>query len=203
MIDTVVFDMGNVLLGYDPELCIKDYTDNEDEKRLLKREVFGSEEWNKLDCGQITYDEATEIWKSRLPVRMHKKLETVIENWHLYLYEITDMTAIVKRLSAAGIGTYLLTNVSVRFDEIKKSFGFVDAVMDGYVASAENKMMKPDHRIYELLINKYRIDRSKALFVDDRAENVEAAVDVGMQGYLFDGDAKKFEDYLHSQGLVF
>ena len=165
--------------------------------------MFGSEEWNKLDCGQITYDEAMEIWKSRLPGRMHTTLEKIIENWHLYLYEITDMTAIVKRLSAAGIGTYLLTNVSVRFDEIKKSFGLVGAVMDGYIASAENKMMKPDPHIYELLINKYRIDRSKALFVDDRAENVEAAVDVGMLGYLFDGDAKKFEGYLNSQGLVF
>lgn len=203
MINTVVFDMGNVLLGYDPDLCIKNYTDDEDEKRLLKNEVFCSDEWSKLDCGQITYDEAIEIWKSRLPQRTHVTLETVVGNWHLYLYEITDMTAIVKRLSAAGIGTYLLTNVSIRFDEIKKSFGLVDDVMDGYIASAENKMMKPDHRIYELLINKYRIDRSKALFVDDRAENVKAAVDVGMQGYLFDGDAKKFESYLQSQGLVF
>ena len=75
-------------------------------------------------------------------------------------------------------------------------------LFDGLVISGEVGMVKPNENVYRYLLDKYRLDPAECLFVDDRADNIEAGEKLGIKGYLFDGDSKKLREYLRTKGMI-
>ncbi len=201
MIRNIIFDMGQVLKHYDPDLCIAPYITDKEDAALIRSACFASAEWIELDRGTISYEEAISRWKSRLPERLHGKVDEIIANWHLYMTDIPETNEIVRTLYQKGYAIYLLSNVSIRFEKIREFFPAL-ALMRGIVTSAAEKLLKPDPRIYRILLERYGLTPDECVFIDDAPANVSGAEAVGMRGIRFDMDAKKLISDLAALGVT-
>jgi 2-haloacid dehalogenase len=177
---SVVFDVGNVLLRWDPRNLYR--TIFEDETRM---EWFLSTvctpEWNiEQDRGR-DWDEAVASL-----VALHPDHEPQIRAFHERWHEtvsgtIEDNVALLAKLQRAGVPTYCITNFSgPKFIEAKARFPFLGSFR-GVIVSGDERLLKPDPAIYELLLDRYGLEASKCVFIDDSAANVEGARAVGMQ----------------------
>ena len=92
---------------------------------------------------------------------------------------------LVGDLKAAGYRLYVLSNMSREFIAFLRRFP-VYRLFDGEVVSCEEGTVKPEPRIYEILLERYGLDPAETLFIDDRAANIVAAEGLGIAGYLFD-----------------
>lgn len=201
MINNFIFDLGNVLVDYNPMRCILGYTHNISDANYIASEIFASPEWSELDKGVLEYEKALEIWTSRIPERLLQDLKAIVENFHKHLTEKKEMTEIVKRLKKAGKKIYILTNVSERFPLIVEGLEVMDFV-DGYVASYQENAVKPNPEIYSVMLSRFSLVPEESIFIDDDADNVLTAKKFGMAGYVFDGDANKLEDTFESLGFL-
>ena len=113
---------------------------------------------------------------------------------------IKGMREIVLRLKNSGVELCILSNISKYFaahqDEIE-----ILKFFDKKVFSSICGLAKPDEKIFEYTLDKYNFKAEETLFVDDRADNIKGAENVGINGYLFDGNVEKFDEYLKSIGL--
>lgn len=200
MIQNIIFDMGQVLKKYDPYACITPYVENPEDVELIRSQCFDSTEWQCLDAGTISYEEALAVWKKRIPERLAGTLDLIIENWDRYMTDLPGMCDLVRRLSEKGYCIYLLSNVSVRFERIRESFPAL-RYMKGAVLSACEKVTKPDRRIYEILLDRYQLDSARSVFIDDVQANVEGAESAGICGIRFDGDVASLISSLAELGV--
>lgn len=182
MIQNIVFDMGNVLLDYDPVRFISYHTDCPADQELIRNALFRSPEWAMLDAGATTDDGALEAAKARLPERLHGTVRDVFEKWHTYYLNIPEATQLVDDLKAAGRSIYLLSNASLRWYRYQKDYP-VFSRLDGYIISASVKEVKPNPGIYEALFSTYGLKPAECFFVDDLPANIEGARRMGMDGF--------------------
>jgi len=197
----VVFDVGNVLYGWDPEAFLARQLP-EDEARLRFIEDVGLWEWHDRLDGGAAFDEAAAELSGRFPEYAH-----LISAWGERFGEtITDPVpgshAIVAELDSRGVPLFAITNFSADFwapfHERERSFfsRFRDIVVSG-----EEKLLKPDPALYFRALDRFGLRPDEALFVDDREINVEGAIAVGMQAHLFT-DAADLRGRLEAEGLL-
>ncbi len=196
----LIFDMGNVLLRYDPDACLYPYIPNEPDRSAVRSVCFESAQWAMLDAGTISYEAALAVWKEKLPVRLHRIIDEVIDGWHLHMTPMPGMEKLVQDLSSRAVPMYLLSNVSCRFTEIRKNSDVFDR-MRGLVLSYEEKICKPSPAIYRRLLDRFQLRAEDCLFIDDMQQNVDGAVSVGMRGIRFDGDAQALRRGLGKMGF--
>ena len=200
MIKNFIFDFGNVLVDYNPMRCILKYVRNISDANYIAAEVFSSPEWLELDKGNMSYEEAIGIWQSRVPERLKESVRTVVENFHKYLPEIPEMTAIVKRLRNSGKKIYIISNVSERFSMIAEGIEVMNYV-DGRVLSFEEHTIKPETEIFSRLLSRYSLTAEECVFIDDSINNVRTAKKFGMGSYIYDGDSEKLEKTFEKLGF--
>lgn len=192
--------MGGVLVVFDPDLFLKRYEINEDEKQLLKNEVFGSVEWVMLDRGTITYKDAFGRIKKRLPEQLHEVAWDLMVRWDQPLILMPGMEELIEDLNRSGYGIYLLSNASIRQPEywkrIPASRFFTDVMI-----SCNYKLLKPDPEIFHTAYAKFGIKPEESLFIDDNPGNVESAVFTGMDGFIFRGETDDLRRWLIHQGV--
>lgn len=202
MIRNLVFDMGNVLIHYIPQVFMDRLGVPEEDRPLLAREVFGSVEWIRMDRGTLGQEEAVAAMEARLPRRLWEYARRLVLGWWLDgpLMPMEGMAALLEELKGLGYGLYLLSNATVRqpeyFPGIPGSQFF-----DGAVISAHWKVLKPEREIYEILFREYGLEPSECFFVDDLNINVEGALCAGMDGYIFDGDVGRLRQALCRAGV--
>ena len=114
MIRNIVFDMGQVLNRFDPEMFLDRARIFGEDRDLLRREVFQSLEWSRLDRGSLTDDEAIALICARLPQRLHAQAAQFVTAWDRPIVPMEGMAALVRELKAKGYGIYLLSNASRR-----------------------------------------------------------------------------------------
>lgn len=189
MIRNVVFDMGNVLIRFDPVRFVErlGLPDAGDREALLKV-VFRGVDWPMLDWGAMDEEELARRVLPRLPERLHAPARELIFHWDEPLEPLPGMEAVVRECKEKGLGVYLLSNASARLHDYWPRVPASEC-FDGVVVSAPLRRVKPMPEIYRHLMEKYRLKAEECLFVDDSALNVSGAVLVGMNGLLFDGDA--------------
>lgn len=198
MIKNIVFDMGKVLLDYEPLAVCHAYTEREEEIERLGKELFFAEEWILLDRGVITEEEALKRVKLRLPEEHLRWLaEECLAHWHEYnLRPDPAMEELVRSLKEAGYRIYLLSNASHRLRIYENKIPG-HRYFDGTIVSAEEKCLKPEREIYERLFERYELRPEECFFIDDRLENIEGARSCGMDGYCFaDGNLERLKAYL-------
>ena len=200
MIKNIVFDMGNVLISYDPLKYTSLFTDNEEDGELLHREVFKSVEWVKLDRGTITVDDAITSINTRIPERLHGKIKELFDNWHRELPSHDEIEALVIRLKNNGYKIYLLSNTSKAYHKFKSNIPAIK-YLDGEFISAEYNMLKPELSIYETFYETFNLRPEECLFIDDNSANIEAAELTGMRGIVYHGDAVALEEAMSSYGI--
>ena len=188
MINTVVFDMGNVLILFKPKLFIKRLNLSEEDSELLNNVVFKSSEWLCLDGGTMQETDVVSALSPRLPGRLHWALKKLVLEWDQPLIEIEGMEDVVRKLKDKGLNIYLLSNASTRQHEYWPRIS-AGKYFDGTLISADVKEMKPGSRIFELLFEKFGFKPEESIFVDDHEPNITAARQMGMNGIVFNGSA--------------
>ena len=180
----ILFDMGNVLVTYNPEWVIRHYTEDEALIREVKNIVFHSQEWLLLDAGLIEEEKAERNWMERLSSDKARELAHLsFQNWHLYNMKVIPGTAeMIRALKENGKEIYLLSNASMRLLSIYKEVIPAVECFSGIFYSAAHKCVKPQDIIYERFLKEYSLNPSDCFFIDDLEENISAAKAVGISG---------------------
>ena len=180
----ILFDMGNVLVTYNPEWVIRRYTEDEELIREVKNIVFNSQEWFLLDAGLIEEEKAERNWVERLSSDKARELAHLsFQNWHLYNMKTIPGTAeIIRAVKENGKEIYLLSNASLRLLSIYKEVIPAVECFSGIFYSAAHKCVKPQDIIYERFLKEYSLNPADCFFIDDLEENISAAKAVGISG---------------------
>lgn len=197
MIKNVIFDMGNVLLDYDPQAAMDELEIAPDAQPIIMKELFCGNEWVQLDLGNITEDEAYESIKQRIPEEYHADLRKCIDGWDICMKPLNGAKKFCEFVKSNGFGVYVLSNAHKSFYRYFPRY-FDLEFFDGVVVSADVHIVKPDVRIYEHIIEKYNLKAEECLFIDDRADNVEGAVKAGMKAIRFKNDFEEINPLLNS-----
>ena len=200
MVKNVIFDLGGVIVEFNPVKVVNSLFSKEDADFILGN-LFFSEEWSEIDRGTLTPAEAFEKYRKDLSEETYEKILAVIENWNDYMPPFEDTYELVKRIKAAGVKIYLLSNVP---PYIHKMIETVPALklFDGFVASCDVKLLKPERRIYEHLLEKFNLKAEECFFIDDMSVNAEGARAVGMKAHHFvNHDVEALENALRQYGV--
>ncbi len=184
-IKTVIFDIGNVLVDFCWDKMYKDKLGCSDEtiERLGKATVY-SKEWKEFDRGVLSYGEIVDSLVALDP-ELETEIRTALENQTGIVSERDYADKWVLALKKAHYKVLLLSNFSMEaYDTNLAHFKFMKDV-DGGILSFRDHMIKPDREIYQLITDRYELKPSECVFIDDTAENIEAAKAFGMHGIVF------------------
>lgn len=201
-IRTIVFDMGQVLMYFNPRVYIErqGITDPTD-FALLMREIFQKVEWIQLDRGVITIDHAVEVITARLPEHLRKDAEDILRGWWKGpIMPVPGMEALIKELKDLGYGLYMLSNANGSLNTYAPRIPGTQ-YLDGRLVSADWGMLKPERGIFEKLAELYDLDLSQCVFIDDSPTNIEGAIRAGLQGIVFHDDVEELRRELQLLGV--
>ncbi len=198
-IDNVVFDVGNVLVVFDPVSMLSAMFPEDPLLRMrLMDAVFRSPFWVMLDRGSIDADEAAGLMAGR-DTELLPPIQRLLEGWSDLTRPIPEGLAAMEAARAHGKHVYLLSNYHMPwFIRAQKRYPFLnEPYVDGMVISSPLHLMKPDQAIFRLLEQKYSLTAGRTVFIDDAAINVEGALNAGWQSIWFDkpGTLAGFMDF--------
>ena len=197
-LQNIIFDMGNVLINYDPVHFVeREGIADAADRELLLNTIFRAEGWAKLDSGEMVEAELESQVLPALPARLHAAAHRLIFAWERRIEAIPGMEALIQECKGRGLGVYLLSNASLRQPEYWKDVP-CSRFFDGAVVSACERCVKPDPEIYRRLLDRYGLEAGECVFVDDVQANVDGAVAAGMCGIRFEGSAEKLREALFS-----
>jgi len=195
----IVFDIGKVLIHYDPEIPFSRLIPDAEERRWFFENVC-THDWNlEQDRGRAWEDAEAML------VALHPTHEENIRNFRRYWHEMVshpyeDSVAILESLIVAGHDVTMLTNfASDTFAEARKRFPFLDKPR-GVTVSGDVRLIKPDREIYDHHAASFGLEPAAILFIDDNAANVEGAKAAGWQAVQF-VNAERLRDDLQRYGL--
>lgn len=201
MIKNILFDMGQVLLIFDRQLFLNRLDLLEEDKRLLLEEVFLSVEWVQMDRGTLDEPEAEAIMCQRLPEHLHAAVHSLVSLWDEPILPMEGMYELVEELKGNGYGIYLLSNASHRQHVYWPKLP-VSRLFEGKVISADEGIMKPHPDIYRLILERFGLRAEECFFIDDAPGNIEGAIQCGIPGAIFRGDAKRLRRELRAAGVT-
>jgi 2-haloacid dehalogenase len=201
MITTIIFDLGAVLIDWNPRYMYRTIFSDKAEMERFLAEITTSD-WNEEQDAGRPLHEGTEILVSRFPE--HEELiRAFYGRWDEMLGEaFHDTVEIFKRLKESGkYKIYALTNWSAEtFPVAAAKFEFLNW-FDGIVVSGEEKMRKPTPEFYHILLDRYRVKPEEALFIDDNYRNILAAEKIGINCIHFTS-AEQLDEELTQAGLL-
>jgi 2-haloacid dehalogenase len=184
-IETIIFDLGGVLIDWNPEYVFREIMPDEEERRFFFREVC-THDWNiQQDAGR-PLAEATEE-RVQLWPQYEAEIRAYYGRWEEMLGgPIEETVELLHQLHGRGEHRlYALTNWSHEtFPVARERYDFLQ-LFGGIVVSGEEKLVKPDPRIYHLLFERYAVNPAQAVFIDDNRHNVEAARELGLEAIHF------------------
>lgn len=200
-VKNIIFDMGGVLVDFDPDRSLRSHFP-EEVHGLIKKNTFLSDEWREMDRGTIEVEDAVKIMCARLPEELRAEASQMILDHDTEMPAIENMYPVVEALSKSGYKIYLLSNCPMWLYEFSKhisAFRF----FDGFIVSAEYNQIKPDEDIYHTLFAKFNLVPSECFFIDDSIKNVETGLKLGMKAHCFaDKDIDKLKAALKNEGVI-
>jgi 2-haloacid dehalogenase len=191
----VVFDLGGVLIDWNPRYLYRKLFDDDEKMERFLSEVC-SPEWNmRQDAGRL-WPEAVSELTTRYPDQA-AMIAAYRERWPEMLGgDIPETVELLKELKQHGLRLYALTNWSHEtFPFARSRFAFLDW-FDGIVVSGEERLVKPDPAIFLRLLTRYDIPPSRAVYIDDSPRNVSAAAGVGLHALEFVGAHQLRQDLI-------
>lgn len=198
-ISHIVFDIGKVLIHYDPDLPFSRIIPDPDRRKWFFDNVCTSD-WNiEQDRGR-GWEEAEALLIADHPAEADN-IRAFRRHWHeMVSHHYEDSVAIMLGLIEDGRDVTMLTNFAAdTFAEARVKFPFLNRPR-GVTVSGEIGLIKPDRRIYERHAADFNLEPSASLFVDDSQKNVDGAIAAGWQAVLFTG-AKALEADLNRLGV--
>jgi 2-haloacid dehalogenase len=199
-IRAVVFDLGGVLIDWDPRHLYRTiFADETAMEDFLK--TVTTPEWNRAQDAGRPWAEAVEELVARHPER-REQIEAYRTRWTEMLGDASQPTVdILDELRATDVDLYALSNWSAEtFPVARPRYPFLEW-FDGIVISGEERLIKPDPRIFHVLLRRYALEAGETVFIDDQVANVEAAESVGLVGIRF-VDGPQLRGDLRSLGVL-
>jgi 2-haloacid dehalogenase len=184
-IDTLVFDLGGVLIDWNPEYLYNKIIPDEQERKWFLSTIC-TPDWNEEQDAGRSLQEATDYLVRKFPGH-EKSIRAYYDRWKEMLGgPIHETVEIFRELKNRGkLKLYALTNWSAEtFPVALELYDFLHW-FDGRLVSGEEKVRKPFPEIYQLLIDRFQIDPKHAIYVDDNIRNVVPARDLGFIGIHF------------------
>jgi len=190
MINTIIFDLGGVLIDWSPDYVFKTIFDDEKEKQYFFDNVC-TPHWNELQDGGRSIAEANETLIKQFP-QYKEQILAFYGRWAEMLGgPIEGTVEILKELVAnKNLRVLALTNWSAEtFPIALERYDFLHT-FEGILVSGVEKLKKPDPVFYQLMLDRYNIEGASALFIDDNQRNVDAANEFGLPAVLFESPEK-------------
>ncbi|WP_439695244.1 HAD family hydrolase [Mucilaginibacter sp. AW1-7] len=185
MINTIIFDLGAVLIDWNPHYVYKTIFDDEQEMHDFLANVCTSD-WNEEQDAGRSLQEGTDLLVARFPEH-EANIRAFYGRWIEMLGEPFHGTVeIFKQLKESSkYKIYALTNWSAEtFPFAQARFDFLNW-FDGVVVSGTEKMRKPAPEFFQILLDRYNVNPAEAVFIDDNYRNVVAAEKMGIKSIHF------------------
>ncbi len=185
MTKNIIFDFGNVLVQWHPELVYTEYFGDEARAWWFLRHVVDNEWRGRIDAGESTAVLTAEL-VGRFP-EYKEAIELFDQRYFDMLTgEVPGMRELLEEVMQ-HYEVYGLTNWSMEtFPAAREHFGILQMI-DRYVVSAAERLIKPDPRLFQVLLDRYGLRAEECTFIDDNPDNVAAARKMGMKGIVFTG----------------
>jgi 2-haloacid dehalogenase len=202
-IDTIIFDLGGVLIDWNPEYVYLDVFNGDQNKVDWFLNTICTSDWNiEQDAGR-TFHDATEFLVKKHP-EYEEWIRIYYDRWEDMLGgTIKETVALLNSIKKANIHKlYALTNWSEEaFPVALQRYDFLNH-FEGIVVSGEEKTRKPFPKIYEIILDRYKITPERSIFIDDNFENIQGAEKLGIKGIHFNS-SKQLKDDLIKLGVNF
>lgn len=200
MIKNVVFDLGGVVVNCDARNWLVDRFFNKKMEDTLYALTFGSENWQRWDRGEIGYNTLCRLVLEEARQKgVAFETGVVLEDWFAMLTNKNGTIDLMVQLKKAGYKLYFLSNTEVETIE-KLSRRPFWRLWDGGVTSYEVGVCKPAPDMYAAIVSRYGLIPTETIFIDDKRENVEMAMAMGMTGLRYISYRTLLND-LQSHGL--
>ncbi len=179
MIKNIIFDFGGVLVDWNPRYYFKEYFNDDDKMEFFLKNI-ATDEWNaEQDRGRSLAD-GTEILVEKHP-DWEKEIRAYYDNWTTMLHqEIGQNVAVLRKLQHSTYQLYGLTNWSAEtFPFALKNYDFFKIFNGKIVVSGTEKLIKPDEKIWQVLLHRYQISAQESIFIDDNINNIKIAKQLG------------------------
>jgi putative hydrolase of the HAD superfamily len=184
----VIFDLGGVLLEWNPRAVLARFYADEALQDAVHTGVFRHPDWLEMDRGTLEEVQAVERFAARTQ-RPATELSALMAAVRESLIPLPESIQLVRELSTAGVPLYAISNIpAATFDFLRRRYTFWNSFR-GFVISGEIKMLKPEERIFRHAISRFALDPAQTVFIDDHAPNIEAAARLGFATILFEGAA--------------
>lgn len=184
MIKNIIFDIGNVLAGFTWREFLTELGYEGGMLDRLAKATVKSLDWNEVDRGVLSEEELIENFSKNDPP-LKEDIRRMFQNINGMVRKLDYAVPWVESLKAAGYGCYYLSNFSHKaYVECAEALDFLP-YMDGGILSYRDKVIKPDTKIYELLLNRYGLNAKECVFMDDTEKNLPPAEKLGMHTILF------------------
>jgi len=185
-IETIIFDLGGVLVDWKPEYVYRKVFNNDEEKVQWFLNTVCTPEWNiEQDAGR-TIEEGVNIKIKEFP-QYEEWIRLFYNEWHnMFSGPIQENVELFKTLKASGqYKIYALTNWSAeKWDLALELFPFFKD-FDNVIVSGQEKCRKPFPEIYNLILNRFNINPKSTIFIDDNFDNVQAAKTLDIQSIRY------------------
>ena len=180
----IILDMGNVLLEWNKDKILQGVSDTKKDYLILDKTIFQSGLWERLDLGTMTREELVLKAVSMIGRTYQKKVEEVIWNWPSYIDIYREVFPVLSELKKKGHRIFVLSNTSkVFYDLLDEQLSPLKEVLDGFVLSCDIKAIKPDLAMFKNILDKYQLDPTNCVFLDDIEDNTSAAEKLGIKAY--------------------
>ena len=180
MIKNIISDIGNVLFEFDTAGFIDKNIEDRDKDNFFNL-IFGSDNWQLMDKGDLSFEGARDYFISVFPKYKDILNKLFDSSLTLCLNMNHNNINILKEYKEKGYNIYYLSNMSVEtFECINRKTDFFEETCIGGVVSAYEKMIKPNEDIYKLLLNRFGLKGEECLFIDDNLNNVNTAIKLGI-----------------------
>jgi putative hydrolase of the HAD superfamily len=180
----IVFDLGGVVFNWQPEVIIETLFRDRNAQDVVRKEIFEHPDWLDLDRGTISLDSAIDRGATRtgLPVKDIARLLNAVPS---FLTAIDQTMELICRLGNSVNKLFVLSNMHLASIAYLEQQHDIWGLFDGVVISSRIKMVKPDIEIYQYLLDKYHLNPTETVFIDDLPKNLEAASSLGIRTIRF------------------
>lgn len=201
-IKNIIFDFGGVVMDWNPRYFFRDYF-NDDEKMEFFLKNIAEDEWNAEQDRGRSLKEGTDIQVAKFP-EWETEIRAYYDNWTTMLKsDIPENVEVLRKLEHSEYELFGLTNWSAEtFPYALANYDFFNAFKGKIVVSGTEKLIKPEKKIWEVLLERYHLKPEESVFIDDNPKNIEVAKTLGfMTVHITEGT--NLEEELRSLGIRF
>lgn len=200
---SIIFDLGRVLLTFEPEDYLHELYGEGEKAKILYKTVFGSKTWLDLDRGTIDNEGAIKAMTNERS-DLAEEIRYLINNWIEIMIPIEGSVKLLQELKLKGYKLFMLSNFHKEaYDTVFSKYSFFK-LFDGIFISSHYGLLKPEGEIYLRMLEEFSLSPEECLFIDDTPVNISAAKDLGIEGIVFTDplslrqELKKYNIFLES-----